>query len=453
LEEVNIMDEQSYRRLGQISEHYESRGRGPATISSGKHDHGGASYGVYQLSTRSGTLKEYLDQSVYGMQFEGLTQGSSAFDAKWRELGTHDPDFASDQQEFIKKQLFEPQVQKLKDQGLDLSARGPAVQEALWSTSVQLRNLTPGIFAKGLEEQFGSRYKLSELSDREIVSAVQDYKISHTEQLFAHSQSLWPALRSRANDEKADLLSLADGKFSGYATSSSTHRDHPSLPNHLTHSLKQGDQGEGVLELQIKLRQLGYTDGSANALAPDGRFGPATEHAVASFQQDHHLVVDGKVGNKTMTAIDHHLALQAQRGQAAQPLLDDPRHPDHKLFRRARDHVHMLDEQFNRTPDQRSDNLAAALTVNAKKQGLTDIDALRLSEDHSKAIVFDHYDSLLRRVAAVEIVPAMNQSMVQSTRALSEVNAVHAQQMKEQQLPIVSQAHPAAGQRLEGPVM
>lgn len=52
--------------MGQTSARYESSGIGPGTISSGKGDAGGVSYGSYQLSSKKGTLKEYLDQSAYG---------------------------------------------------------------------------------------------------------------------------------------------------------------------------------------------------------------------------------------------------------------------------------------------------------------------------------------------------------------------------------------------------
>ncbi|HFP9633493.1 TPA: hypothetical protein ACHOQV_005292, partial [Escherichia coli] len=42
--------------LGKTSERYESGGRGPGVISSGKGDHGGVSYGMYQLSSKMGTV-------------------------------------------------------------------------------------------------------------------------------------------------------------------------------------------------------------------------------------------------------------------------------------------------------------------------------------------------------------------------------------------------------------
>lgn len=43
--------------LGKTSEHYESGGRGPGVVSSGKGDHGGVSYGKYQFSSKMGLYK------------------------------------------------------------------------------------------------------------------------------------------------------------------------------------------------------------------------------------------------------------------------------------------------------------------------------------------------------------------------------------------------------------
>ncbi|MEP6898062.1 MAG: XVIPCD domain-containing protein [Rhodanobacter sp.] len=203
--------------LGQTSAHYE--GHGPGTISSGKGDHGDISYGTYQFSTspNGGSLKEYLHNSAYKEQFKGLEPKTPAFDAKWKELAKNDPGFAQNQHNMMKTTHYDPAAAGLKAHGIDLSSRGAAVQDALWSTSVQFGpgnfkkgTGAQGIFEKGLEEKFGNGYELSKLSDKDIVGAVQDYKIKHNEQLFHSSPKLWHSLEDRANHEKADLLKLAD---------------------------------------------------------------------------------------------------------------------------------------------------------------------------------------------------------------------------------------------------
>jgi len=62
--------------------------------------------------------------------------------------------------------------------------------------------------------------------------------------------------------------------------------------------LRRGSKGEAVAKLQIALRKLGFM------LAVDGDFGVGTEVAVARFQRDQKLLVDGIVGIGTWAALD-----------------------------------------------------------------------------------------------------------------------------------------------------
>jgi putative chitinase len=62
--------------------------------------------------------------------------------------------------------------------------------------------------------------------------------------------------------------------------------------------LKQGDAGSKVLELQQRLKQLGFNPGKL-----DGDFGPGTEAAVMAFQKSEGLLVDGNVGPRTLTEL------------------------------------------------------------------------------------------------------------------------------------------------------
>jgi hypothetical protein len=196
--------------LGEISERHE--GAGPATISTGRGDHGGVSYGTYQLSTHTGTIGEYLDSSSYGDDFRGLTPNTPAFDEKWRALANRDPEFGRDQTRFIKETHYDIEVLRLKDSGIDLTARGPAVQEALFSTSVQYRGLTKGIFERGLKAAYGDDYVLSQLSDKDIVVAIQDYKIAHNDVYFrSSSPKVRESILDRAANEKDELVALSEG--------------------------------------------------------------------------------------------------------------------------------------------------------------------------------------------------------------------------------------------------
>jgi hypothetical protein len=68
-----------------------------------------------------------------------------------------------------------------------------------------------------------------------------------------------------------------------------------------THStLRRGDRGPAVLELQHKLNAAG----AHPPLPTDGEFGPKTQKAVKDFQQENGLASDGIVGLKTWRALD-----------------------------------------------------------------------------------------------------------------------------------------------------
>lgn len=414
--------------LGMISERHESSG--PGTISTGGGDRGGASYGTYQLSSNTGTLNEFLAQSAYRHQFAGLAPTTPEFDKKWRDLATDDPGFARDQRQFVQASHYDVQIRRLKDEGIDLTDRGAAVQEALFSTSVQFGNGTRKILRDGLAEAYGNDYKLSDLSDKDIVVAVQDFKLEHNNQLFRGSEGNWPGLLRRARIEKAELIALADAN--------------PLLDRHLgalraPAVLKQGSHGADVAVLQRNLGELGYT------LSQDGKFGPDTQAAVQSFQQAHGLAADGIAGSATSAALaraSQELACEAADKVLGRPrCLDDPAHPDHVFYRQTHSLVCELDRRHGRAPDQFSSNLASALVVSGRQAGLERID--RLALDDKGAGVWGAQNlpgsNLTERFCQVDALQALNTPMEQSaarwTGAMQEYSRQQEALMVRNQLP------------------
>jgi Putative peptidoglycan binding domain len=63
-------------------------------------------------------------------------------------------------------------------------------------------------------------------------------------------------------------------------------------------TLKLGDHGNAVKELQRALRSVGFTIGTI-----DGDFGASTERALIAFQTAHHLSPDGVLGPATRAAL------------------------------------------------------------------------------------------------------------------------------------------------------
>jgi putative chitinase len=62
--------------------------------------------------------------------------------------------------------------------------------------------------------------------------------------------------------------------------------------------LKQGSTGDQVIELQSKLKSLGFDMGTV-----DGDFGPKTTAAVSAFQKSKGLSIDGVAGPNTLAAM------------------------------------------------------------------------------------------------------------------------------------------------------
>jgi microcompartment protein CcmL/EutN len=190
--------------LGKTSSVFESGKSGAATVSTGRGDHGGASYGTYQLSSSQGTLKKFLNSSKYGEQFQGLTPGSKEFNDKWKSIAASDDQFGNAQHDFIQNTHYKPQMEKLAASGIDLSKRGSAVQDAVWSTSVQFGGKT------GLIEKALGGKDVSKMSDTDIANAIQDYKIANNDKLFSSSSAnVRAGTMNRAVKEKAALAALS----------------------------------------------------------------------------------------------------------------------------------------------------------------------------------------------------------------------------------------------------
>ncbi len=101
----------------------------------------------------------------------------------------------------------------------------------------------------------------------------------------------YQAARGLEVDGKAGTLTLTMlyGETSGESGTITT----PVTTN--PNTLKYGDSGSRVAELQTALVKLGY-----NTNGVDGRFGAGTQRAVISFQKDNGLEADGLAGTKTL---------------------------------------------------------------------------------------------------------------------------------------------------------
>lgn len=218
-----------------------------------------------------------------------------------------------------------------------------------------------------------------------------------------------------------------------------------SQPGHAaTTALRNGSHGDAVFELQTQLAQLGYTNPAGGPLGVDGHFGPGTHFAVEAFQRAHGLSVDGVAGSYTKEAIANDLA------QGATPRLDQSTHPDHALYLQVRTHVYRLDQELGRTSDIHSDNLAAGLTVAARRDGLLRVDQVALAEDGSRlwgaqrpSGARDHFLDQFTSVPTAAALTPVAEASAQWPQAMAQFEQVHAQQQVPQAATQQQQAVPA----------
>ena len=90
----------------------------------------------------------------------------------------------------------------------------------------------------------------------------------------------------------AKLYSSSEASASGSSTGSSSGGTSSQAPSR---TLRRGDRGDDVKQVQEKLKELGLYSMSA-----DGKYGPGTAKAVQAFQQANGLKADGIAGPKTL---------------------------------------------------------------------------------------------------------------------------------------------------------
>jgi hypothetical protein len=200
-------------KLGTLSEKYESGNRGPSTVSTGKGDPGGVSYGTYQLASKIGRADEFVKKH-YPDEFKGLKGGTEEFTKRWKELAEKDADgLRKKEHQFIKETHYDPQVAKLaKDLKLDVSKRSAAFRDVVWSTAVQ-HGPNTDVIVVAVNILLKGDVKLVDLGDEELIKAVYAERGRKTEDgklaRFKGVSADWiPALTKRFESEQKDALEM-----------------------------------------------------------------------------------------------------------------------------------------------------------------------------------------------------------------------------------------------------
>lgn len=197
--------------LGGVSAKYEAGGINPGMISSGVGDHGGKSYGTWQLSSNVGSLRSFMnwlknvDIEIYTI-LSAHELASAGFDEAWQSVATSQYErFQKLQASYIYNTYCGPYIARVKDYyGVDLG-RSKALTELAFSTAVQ--------FGPGAVSVLG---KITpDMTDEEIIKTCYAYKRNNVASLFSGSSvKIQNSLKNnRFVTEEKDLLSLINSSY------------------------------------------------------------------------------------------------------------------------------------------------------------------------------------------------------------------------------------------------
>lgn len=171
--------------------------------SSASSDAGGFSYGSFQIETKGGTFAAYMKfleknypeiarvlNAAGGVS--AAMRGDKNFEAAWKSLAKSNSEmFQKSQQDFIIQNHYQPQLNKLKGSGIDLSGRSEKVQRVIFATA-NAEGANTHTIINALKGK-----NVTKMSDDDIINAIYDYKSDHLKQTYAASPKLLPGLEKR----------------------------------------------------------------------------------------------------------------------------------------------------------------------------------------------------------------------------------------------------------------
>lgn len=219
--------------IGSLSAQYETGNRGPGTVSTGRGDIGGVSYGSYQLSTAAGRPQEFLaaEGAQWAADFAGLRAGTPAFSQAWRDVAARDPAaFQQAQHDYIERTHYDPQAARVEQRttvagvdggiataGVDLAQHSRALQDVAWSTAVQ-HGPRSNIVADAVREVRAAGIQDWDAGfDRAVIDAVYDERgrvdangeLAH---FSRNSEAVQRGVAERFVDERADAVAALDAE-------------------------------------------------------------------------------------------------------------------------------------------------------------------------------------------------------------------------------------------------
>lgn len=200
--------------VGALSANFESGTQGVNAI--GHDKNGGTSYGTFQIASKPGTMKEFIEYldgrepkwaarlKAAGPTDTGSTKGRMP-DA-WRGIAAEDAEkFGRLQRDFIEATHYAPARDKiLARTGVDMDTMPAAAREALWSTAVQHGPAGAAkIFGRTIKS-IGTDRPEHEFAEKLIDKVYENRKT----QFGSSTASVQASVKNRMNVEKDMVLAM-----------------------------------------------------------------------------------------------------------------------------------------------------------------------------------------------------------------------------------------------------
>ena len=197
-------------KLGTLSSNHEAKGN-PAVI--GEDNAGGPSYGMYQISTKTGTMAKYinfLSESSKYSKFskllneaggeDGALLRTNDFENMWVKLSKNE-EFNQSQYDFIIDTHLKPLITAVKEKHiLNVEKRHPVIKDILYSLSVQHYG-APLIVNRALNKL--KQTKRDNITDEDII---REFYKQRTEYVASLPESKYKGDRKITAREKHNII-------------------------------------------------------------------------------------------------------------------------------------------------------------------------------------------------------------------------------------------------------
>lgn len=201
--------------IGKLSARFESGGDGIAAI--GYDSTGGTSYGKYQIASKVGSMKNFLnflDSEAPDLAKRLRKAGPAntggrkgAMPNEWRAIASEQPErFEKLQESFIHQSHYKPALEAIEQRtGVDSRKLSTAMREVIWSTAVQHGPAGATRIFERANELSGKATDAS--YERKLISNVYNLRSG---QFGSSSRQVREAVQNRFKQEKQLALNMLD---------------------------------------------------------------------------------------------------------------------------------------------------------------------------------------------------------------------------------------------------